>query len=536
MNNGQRPQYTSNPTFNQKKKSSFWQKKNNKKSNTPVNQPNQAYTANNTAFSQSNIPVQNNLQNTQYNNAPFAQQPVFNHAMQQTNPAATHVRGPQVYNSNTYLQHSQHAQLPNQNMYNPQTNFNSFQGQGQQGTFLNNNQNVQPFPPQFNPNINQQYSQQFAYNQQYNFNQRYAQNPNDGFANFKKRNAANMQTNQQYFSQPVKQKSSWRFQSFAKTLYEWIKKPTNMSLISLFVLLPILFLLALSIHETVFKFAFIIGAVIALIWLFWKKPYSDGIRLTMTVTYSALMLIIAINLITGIQPGQVNTNKPNTVTTNESPSETIPPEAQPTVAAVAPTEEGEKTASQQRFEMFMEYWKVGKIDEMATLVAPSWASTQGSPTQALFNILSNRRPADYTVENLSGTDADQALTVTLKASINKFTSDELEVMRYQIIMLKENGIWYIDPSSLATRIKEETPDPNATPAPTDQPRTTVTPKPDGNTKLYYNSSGGSYYHVDPECPRVAKKYLPLTSFLYSELGNAPFNKLLPCLECGAPTN
>ncbi len=534
MNNGQRPQYTSNPTFNQKKKSSFWQKKNNDKSNIPVNQFNQANVANNMNFGQvPNTPFQGNTPHIPQNNPQFAQQP-FNQAPPQANQSIN--RAPLVYNANTYSQFNQNTQTPNQNMYNPQASFNPMPNQGNQGAFYNGYN--QPVAPQFSQQTHNQFGQQFANNQRYNFTQRYPQNNNENFANAKKRTSANIQSNNASINAPKAAKSNWHFQSFAKTLFEWFRKPANMSLLCLFVFLPILFLLALSVHETVFKFAFIIGAIIALIWLFWKKPYSDGVRLTMTVTYGALMLIIAINLITGIQPGQTNVSRPNTASSTQTPEETPAPQAQPTVAAVASTElqEGEKTASQQRFEMFMEYWKIGKIDEMATLVAPSWASSQSSPTQALFNILSNRRPTEYTIENISGTDADQALTVTLRASINKFTSDELEVMRYQIIMLKENGIWYIDPSSLATKIKEETPDPNATPAPTEQPRTTVTPKPDGNTKLYYNSSGGSYYHVDPECARVAKKYLPLSPFLYSELSSAPFNKLLPCLECGAPTN
>ncbi|MEG2604092.1 MAG: hypothetical protein RSB91_04110, partial [Clostridia bacterium] len=72
----------------------------------------------------------------------------------------------------------------------------------------------------------------------------------------------------------------------------------------------------------------------------------------------------------------------------------------------------------------------------------------------------------------------------------------------------------------------------ATPA----PRTTVSPAPPGSTTLYYNTNGGSFYHLDANCSKVRSEYLPLTgTFLYSELENDPYKKLQPCLACGAPT-
>ena len=53
--------------------------------------------------------------------------------------------------------------------------------------------------------------------------------------------------------------------------------------------------------------------------------------------------------------------------------------------------------------------------------------------------------------------------------------------------------------------------------------------------LYYQPSGGEYYHLDQNCRLVNPKYLPLEGcFLYSELDDEPYRDLKPCEICGAP--
>ena len=51
----------------------------------------------------------------------------------------------------------------------------------------------------------------------------------------------------------------------------------------------------------------------------------------------------------------------------------------------------------------MDYWAVNNVEEMVNLVQPSWASTQDSPAQALFTVISNRTPTEYKIESISGT-------------------------------------------------------------------------------------------------------------------------------------
>ena len=104
-------------------------------------------------------------------------------------------------------------------------------------------------------------------------------------------------------------------------------------------------------------------------------------------------------------------------------------------------------------------------------------------------------------------------------------------------MLCEDGKWAVDPDSLSTGVLVEaatpTPDPNVTPTPTPEPTPTPTPGP--KTKLYYNKSGGKFYHADQNCSKVASQYLPLTgSFTYKDINKSPYDKLEPCDKCNPP--
>ena len=187
----------------------------------------------------------------------------------------------------------------------------------------------------------------------------------------------------------------------------------------------------------------------------------------------------------------------------------------------------------------MDYWCNNQIENMVNLVQPSWATLQDNPASALFTVISNRTPGEYTIEGVSGTSADSSRTVTMSAFIDKNNGKEAVKYRFMILMVREGGEWYVDPNSLATNdVATETPSPapgKEVVSQSLQPRMTVTPIPDPGTKLYYNASGGKYYHADPNCSAVNEKFLPMASVLYSELDNAPYSALQPCLKCGAPT-
>ncbi len=59
--------------------------------------------------------------------------------------------------------------------------------------------------------------------------------------------------------------------------------------------------------------------------------------------------------------------------------------------------------------------------------------------------------------------------------------------------------------------------------------------PDDNTMLYFNPTGGKYYHLDQNCRSIRDRYLPLPgSFTYAELDNPENLKLTPCAVCTPP--
>jgi len=57
------------------------------------------------------------------------------------------------------------------------------------------------------------------------------------------------------------------------------------------------------------------------------------------------------------------------------------------------------------------------------------------------------------------------------------------------------------------------------------------PLPDPDAKVYYNPDGGANYHARETCQGVKDKYLPLSSFPYSEFETDRYAKLTPCQYC-----
>lgn len=58
--------------------------------------------------------------------------------------------------------------------------------------------------------------------------------------------------------------------------------------------------------------------------------------------------------------------------------------------------------------------------------------------------------------------------------------------------------------------------------------------PGGDTPLYYNPEGGTYYHSDANCPDVKAKFLPLSGFTYGQLEDDTFASLTRCPACAPP--
>lgn len=199
------------------------------------------------------------------------------------------------------------------------------------------------------------------------------------------------------------------------------------------------------------------------------------------------------------------------------------------VAATNTPEPVEDNLLYERLISFFSYWSNNRYEEMLTLCAPTWQVKQENAKNELFQLIANRKPKEVTRENITGTSEDSSRQVTVTALIDRNNGKEPVKYRLTILMVKENGEWYVDPRSLQTYEKEEAPTDSPTPGPT------PTAAPNANTVLYYNPDGGSYYHASPNCSLIAAKYLPLKgSFTYAQINDPAYAELRPCSVCGAP--
>ena len=281
------------------------------------------------------------------------------------------------------------------------------------------------------------------------------------------------------------------------------------------------------------------------ILMFWIKPMTaSNKRLCYSIVFGMLALLTVISLITAGITGDAQTDPTQTGKSAVSASssgtagdedESVP-EQRPTPATSAPeTEEpvDEDKILADRVKTFFSLWNANKIDEMLKMVSPSWINSSENPKSDLFLLLANRRPKDVEPEKISGTSQDTSRTVTVNTLIDKNNGKDPERFRMNVILEKNagDGQWYVDPKSLRTLDKSETPDPNVT----DTPAPTSTPETYPNTVLYYNPDGGSYYHRDPNCKKINPKYTPLKGqFTFADLKNGEHSDLKPCSICGAP--
>ena len=293
----------------------------------------------------------------------------------------------------------------------------------------------------------------------------------------------------------------------------------------------------------ILKWVFLIltAATAALMWI---KPLTDNNkRLCYTIVFGLLALVTIIGFVTA---GAGSGRQDVTQTGSNSANAALTGQAEPgsldeaSVQEIAPTPSVTNTPEPnadyeviERLRTFFSYWASNRQDDMLTLCSPTWASKEENPKTALFGLLQNRTPKNYAEESISGTSNDLSRTVTVVTTMDRNNGKDPVKYRMSIIMDKENdGLWYVNPKSLQTYENAETPDPSVT----DTPAPTDTPPVYANTTLYYNPSGGEYYHLDQNCKRIAEKFLPLQGhFTYAELNDDKYKKLKPCAICGAPS-
>ena len=216
----------------------------------------------------------------------------------------------------------------------------------------------------------------------------------------------------------------------------------------------------------------------------------------------------------------------------EAEEEVDTPNPAPTPTAT-PVDDSEECYAQ--LHSFFTLWKNNAISQMVNLTSPSWRSSikggTDAVTQKLFGeVLTNRTPVSWDFTAITGTSNDIARMVTVRAVINKNTTLGESVYLWKVRMVKEDGVWYVDPATLQSNEQESTATP--TNALATQP-VLNTSHPD--LLIYYNPEGGTYYHIDPNCESVNPKYRPLSGVIkWSQIEDSPYDKLEQCKRCGAP--
>jgi len=387
-------------------------------------------------------------------------------------------------------------------------------------------QTWQPYQPQ-----GQSYQQPAPQPQQFygqNTQQGYYQQPQQQQQAYPQFNQMGQQVQQGYtgysgyYSQPQQKKFELPLDVVAKVI--------------LFGVLPVLFVLSLVFGVPALKWVFLAGALGGIILMWMKEVVSPNMRLTATLVLGVMAVVALVGALGGT-PQNKQTNQGNAgQSVNQqqggavvSQQNVTTPTVQPT-ATPAPQDAAEDAVEQLM--SFFYFWSVGNDEAMLSLTAPSWRSSVDNPASALFVLLLNRTPQqDYEVTTI--TPGDAMRTATVKVTIDKNDGrSTMDRYAFKVIMKKEDGVWYVDPQSLASNEKETATETVATAnnTPTQPPLYTGTP----TTILYYNANGGEMYHLDPDCQSVGKKYKPMAQFMFTDLGQSPYNALRPCNVCGAP--
>ena len=338
---------------------------------------------------------------------------------------------------------------------------------------------------------------------------------------------------------PTSGRSGFRVQPAAHREIPW----DTIAKVLMFGVLPILFILSMVFAWTAVKWIVLVGAVasIAAMWL--RELVTPNARLVLSLLLASAAVVclvsaLATNAADNQNPAQPNqsgqmqqgSTSGNNLDVNLTATDTPNPSPTPTATPVDDSEE-----CYAQLHSFFTLWKNNAISQMVNLTAPSWRSSikggTDAVTQKLFGeVLTNRTPVSWDFTGITGTSNDIARMVTVRAVINKNNTLGESVYLWKVRMVKEDGVWYVDPATLQSNEQEST----ATPT------NALATQPVLNTShpdliLYYNQNGGTYYHIDPNCASINQRYRPLTaSFKWTQINDEPYKNLEQCKVCGAP--
>ena len=312
-------------------------------------------------------------------------------------------------------------------------------------------------------------------------------------------------------------------------------------------LLPIGFIVTLLLGNPALSWGYV-GVSLFFVLLMWLlHAFAQSARAKLTLIYVLAAAVVVVRLIVST-PGSVTQRVVSRVDSSSifnSGSALDTPQLSDFEATDAVTTpepeatEAPKSPAEARLDEFMYYWMTGNQDGEVSVCSPSWVDEKENPKSDLFRLIGFETPSSYYVERVDGSNTDSSRAIMMVANIGKTDGTEV-AKRYQIMMVRSNDVWYINPNSLnsiGTVTAEDTAPleqissiiTNKTPSPTPAP--TINPQ----TVLYYNPDGGKKYHLDPYCPDVGKQYQPLQGkFLFQNLDDAEYRTLTRCRRCNAP--
>ena len=338
---------------------------------------------------------------------------------------------------------------------------------------------------------------------------------------------------------PTSGRSGFRVQPAARREIPW----DTIAKVLMFGVLPILFILSMVFAWTAVKWIVLVGAVASIAAMWIRELVTPNARLVLSLLLASAAVVclvsaLATNTSDNQNPAQPNqsgqmqqgSTSGNNLDVNLTATDTPNPAPTPTATPVDDSEE-----CYAQLHSFFTLWKNNAISQMVNLTSPSWRSSikggTDAVTQKLFGeVLTNRTPVSWDFTAITGTSNDIARMVTVRAVINKNNTLGESVYLWKVRMVKEDGVWYVDPATLQSNEQESTATP--TNALATQP-VLNTSHPD--LLIYYNPEGGTYYHIDPNCESVNPKYRPLSGVIkWSQIEDDPYDKLEQCKRCGAP--
>ena len=318
--------------------------------------------------------------------------------------------------------------------------------------------------------------------------------------------------------------------------------------VMLVAVLPAVFLLSLLVKDTRLYWFFVIISMICLGIMVMIKAFVPNARRVLGVIHAAMIAVALFAILvtappidrTAVQQTQdlasifSENSSANLVDMNLAQSESQN-EQQQTI--------GSASLAQQKLEQFMSAWGSKDYAAMVSYSAPNWVNqheNQQEAETAVFHLSAIRTPLDYQILDVSGNDSDQTRTITMQATISKNDGRDPLKYNFQILMIRANNEWYVDPNSISSSqvVQQASAQNTVQPllnntADSVQQQTSTGVRSD--TILYYNQDGGEFYHIDPNCSSISEKYRPLTAmFYYRDVSNDTFKNLKTCPVCDAP--